>query len=393
MIARRIRQQLLADLESKMVLLSGPRQCGKTTLASGLVAEGDGAYYNWDAAPDRLTIQKRALDFERPLWVFDELHKFRRWRAFLKDLSDSYRRSKRILVTGSARLDLYGRGGDSLQGRYFGHRLHPITWSELHGFAFTQTQAIPELPNKPGGGDLDAYLRHGGFPEPLLAGSDRTAARWRLSYGERLVREEVRSLEQVRELERLELLYDRLGDVAGGVLSVESLREDLEVAFETARSWLAILERLDAVFRVTPFGPPRIKSVKKQPKLYFWDWPRCNVEGARFENMIALHLLRTVHWAEDVEGEKLQLRYFRHREGRDAREVDFVLLRRGRPWLALEAKLSESELAPGLRYLVERVRVPHAFQVVLTGRERRLEDIGSTQVRVVSAQRLLSNLP
>jgi hypothetical protein len=115
--------------------------------------------------------------------------------------------------------------------------------------------------------------------------------------------------------------------------------------------------------------------------------------GARFENMIALHLLRTMHWAEDVEGEKLQVRYFRHREGRDAREVDFVLLRGGRPWLALEAKLSESELAPGLRYFVERVRVPHAFQVVLTGRERRLEDIGSTQVRIVSAQKLLSNLP
>lgn len=391
MIPRRIDNVLRDDLQQKMVLLSGPRQCGKTTLVRRLVLPGEGVYYNWDSAPDRLTIQKRALDFDRTLWVFDELHKFRRWRAFLKDLSDSYRGQKHILVTGSARLELYGHGGDSLQGRYFPHHLHPLTWSEWQGVEFSQTSDIPQLPSPSPGSGIEDLLRLGGFPEPLLSGSDRAAARWRLAYGERLLTEEVTSLERVREIERLELLFDRLADVAGGILSMNSLREDLEVAFETVRSWIGILERLDAVFRLAPFGPPRIKSVKKEQKLYFWDWARCSTEGARFENLVAMHLLRTVDWAADVEGERLQLRYFRHREGH---EVDFVVLKAGKPWLATEAKLADSELAAGLRYFVERAQPAFAFHVVLRDpRERRLADIGRTQVRIVSAARLLANLP
>jgi predicted AAA+ superfamily ATPase len=390
-VERRGAGAIAADLPRKMVLLSGPRQSGKTTLVRALVDAGGGRYYSWDAPADRLAIQKRQLDLERRLWAFDELHKFRRWRAFLKDLSDSHARERQLLVTGSARLEMYGRGGDSLQGRYLPHHLHPLTYSELCGLPFGEIADIPHLGTSPPAREIEDLLRLGGFPEPLLSGSDRTAARWRLAYGARLVQEEVASLEQVRELERIELLFDRLGDVAGGILSINSLREDLEVAFETARNWIAILERLDAVFRLSPYGGPRIKAVKKEQKLYFWDWARCLSEGARFENMLALHLLRAVHWAADIEGEKLQLRYFRHRAGQ---EVDFVVLRGRRPWLAVEASLSDSELAAGLRYFVERTRPEFAFQVVLNdARERRLPDIGPTRVQVVSAARFLANLP
>ncbi|MBI5481801.1 MAG: ATP-binding protein [Deltaproteobacteria bacterium] len=391
-IERRVAQPIAADLPDKMVLLSGPRQCGKTTLVKALVDAQEGRYYSWDRAPDRLAIQKRNLDFDRTLWAFDELHKFRRWRAFLKDLTDSFGRERQLMVTGSARLETYGHGGDSLQGRYLPHHLHPVTYSELCGLPFGVISDIPLLGNAPPARrDLGDLLRRGGFPEPLLAGSDRAAARWRLAYGARLVEEEVASLEQVRELERIELLFDRLSDVAGGLLSINSLRADLEVAFETARSWIAILERLDAVFRLPPYGSPRIKAVKKEQKLYFWDWARCSSDGARFENLLALHLLRAVHWAADVEGEKLQLRYWRHRAGR---EVDFVILRGRRPWLAVEAKLTESDLAPGLRYFIERLQPEVAFQVVLDpARERRLPDIGGARVEVVSAARFLANLP
>lgn len=179
--------------------------------------------------------------------------------------------------------------------------------------------------------------------------------------------------------------------MAGGLLSINSLREDLEVSFETVRSWLAILERLDAVFRVPPYGPPRIKAVKKEQKLYFWDWARCATEGARFENLVAMHLLRAVDWAADVEGEKLALRFFRRREGG---EVDFVVLRGGKLWLAIETKLTDDDLAPSLRYFIERARPPFALQVVLRNvRERRLPDLGRTEVRVIAASRLLANLP
>ncbi len=392
MIDRRIAPALRADLGSKMVLLSGPRQCGKTTLVRRVADEERGLYLNWDDAADRRSIQRMAFDLDPTLWVFDELHKFRRWRNFLKGLYDTHHSAHRLLVTGSARLDLYGRGGDSLQGRYFAHHLHPLTGSEIVGRPLVPIAELPDLPRDPLPQDtLEALLVLGGFPEPFLTGSEKAAARWRLGYGERLVQEEVRSLEQVREIDRVELLFDRLGTAAGGILSINSLREDLEVAFETARRWVAILERLDAIVRIPPYGPPRIKSVKKEQKLYFWDWARAESEAARFENLVALHLLRLVHWVRDVDGEKLDVRYFRTRMGH---EVDFLLLRSGRPWLAIEVKLAEQDIDAGLRYLLERVAVPHAFQVHLRGRrERRVPDIGRSRVRQVSGARLLANLP
>lgn len=392
MLERRIQREIERDLAEKMVLLSGPRQCGKTTLVRGIARAQKGNYLSWDDAGERRLIQTLGFDFDAPLWVFDELHKFRRWRGFLKGLYDTHHERQRILVTGSARLELYGRGGDSLQGRYFAHHLHPFTAAEVARRAPVALDRIPELPESPVPADLlDGLLELGGFPEPFLSGSARQAARWRLGYAARLVQEEVRSLEQIRELERVELLYERLGAVAGGILSINSLREDLEVAFETVRSWLSILEKLDAIFRISPYGPPRIKAVKKEQKLYFWDWPRAESEAARFENLLALHLVRLVDWARDVEGEKLELRYFRSRMGH---EVDFVLLRRGKPWLIIEAKLSEQPLDSGVRYLLERVPVPFAFQVHLRGgRERRAVDVGKSVVRHVSAARLLANLP
>jgi predicted AAA+ superfamily ATPase len=379
-------------LAKKMVLLSGPRQCGKTTVVREITEKQDGSYLSWDAPADRRHIQRGEVDLDSPLWTFDELHKNRRWRAFLKGLYDTHHEHHRILVTGSARLDLYGRGGDSLQGRYFGHHLHPLTASEIARRNFEGLDALPDLANEPIPSDvLRALSTLGGFPEPFLSGSAKEAARWRLGYADRLVHEDVRELEQVRELDRIELLYDRLGAVAGSVLSINSLREDLEVAFETVRSWIAILERLDAVFRISPYGPPRIKSVKKEQKLYFWDWTRAESEAARFENLVALHLLRLTHWARDVEGEKLELRYFRTRAGH---EVDFLLLRAGKPWIAIEAKLAEQPLDAGLRYLLHRVPVPHALQVhARGGRERRVSDVGKSRVRHVTAARLLANLP
>ncbi len=392
MIARRITPQLRADLGKKMVLLSGPRQCGKTTIVRAIAKEERGLYLNWDDVASRRAIQRLDFDLGPELWVFDELHKFRRWRNFLKGLYDTHHEQHRILVTGSARLDLYGRGGDSLQGRYFAHHLHPLTASEAAGRDLTALDEIPELPQDPAPADiLDSLLALGGFPEPFLSGSQKEAARWRLSYGARLVREDVRDLENIKALDQIELLYDRLGAVAGSVLSINSLREDLEVAFETVRNWIAILERLEAVFRIPPYGPPRIKSVKKEQKLYFWDWMRAESEAARFENLVALHLLRLVHWARDVEGEQLELRYFRTRAGH---EVDFLLLRNRRPWVAIEAKLSEQELDAGLRYLIDRVPVPYAFQVSRHGgRERLVASSGKSRVRHVSAARLLASLP
>jgi uncharacterized protein len=394
LIGRRLLPALEVDLGKKMVLLSGPRQCGKTTLALSLVKKHGGAYYAWDDPRARRKILHFAPELDRQLWAFDELHKYRRWRGFLKGLFDAYHpEGKRILVTGSARLELYGRGGDSLQGRYFGHHLHPFTLSEILGLGAIELDSIPRLDARaPKGAEaaLHALLRFGGFPEPFLSSSETEARRWRLGYGERLVQEEVRALEQVQEIERLELLFERLSDVAGSILSINSLREDLEVSFATVKKWITILERLDAVFRIPPFGPAKIKSVKKEQKIYFWDWARASSEAARFENLLAVHLLRLVHWIEDLHGERAELRYFRNRLGH---EVDFVLLRRGKPWMAIEAKLSDGPLAAGLRYLIERVDIPFAFQVFLHGAEGRHERGGPKAAIAVPAARFLANLP
>jgi hypothetical protein len=392
---RRITPYVEQDLREKMVFVAGPRQCGKTTLAKEILERWGGSYYNWDVDEHRQLIRRAAIDEASRLWVFDELHKNRRWRNWLKGLYDLHGTSHAILVTGSARLDAYSRGGDSLQGRYFSYRLHPFTFSELAGLPAPRgADEIPELPrtpNKDAESLLGDLVELGGFPEPLLSGSVRRANRWRLGYGARLVREEVASLENLRDLERLELLYDRLPDTVGSVLSINSLREDLEVAFETARNWLRVFDRLYATFRVAPFGPPRIKAVKKEQKLYLWDWPRVSSAGARFENLIALHLLRLVHWLEDVEGEKSELRYFRTPMGH---EVDFVVLRRRKPWLAVETKLGERPLDRGLKYLLERVRIPFAFQVSLEGtRDWRSNNINGCRVSLLPAARFLANLP
>ncbi len=378
-----------------MVLLVGPRQCGKTTLARAFLDETKGAYYNWDVDKHRVALRAGDLDPDALIWVFDEIHKYRQWRNWLKGQFDLHGKRKQILVTGSARLDVYHRGGDSLQGRFFLHRLHPLTLAEATGqmLPLEKLDKIPDapIPAPPGANEaLSQLLRLGGFPEPFQSGSDRLASRWRRSYGTTLVRQDIRDLENVRDLDKIELLFDRLPQCVGSVLSINSLREDLEVAFQTARNWVVILERTYAVFRVPPFVSPKIKAVKKEQKLYFWDWSRVDDQPARFENLLAVHLIRLCHWAEDVLGESLELRYFRDVVGH---EVDFVLLREKKPWLVVEAKSSDQPLDGGLKYLLERVRIPFAIQVTANGtRDVTLPAINGTHIRLMPAVRFLSQL-
>jgi len=394
-IPRRLEPVVTEDLRSKMVLIAGPRQCGKTTLAKRLLERLGGAYFDWDVRPHRLALQRYELPEDAPFWVFDELHKYRRWRSWLKGVYDLHGDRHAMLVTGSARLDAYRRGGDSLQGRYLMHHLHPLTLSELAGTPLpTSIDDIPKLPHRSEAvhrEGLEALLRFGGFPEPLLSGSPRRAARWRLGYDTRLVRQDLRDLRDLRDLATVEQLHDRLPDTVGSLLSLNALREDLEVAFETVRSWVRALEQLYAVFRVAPYGPPPIRAVKKSRKLYLWDWARVQDAGPRAENLVMLHLLRLVHWLRDVHGEPAELRFFRDTAGH---EVDAIVLRHGKPWLAVEVKLSDRPLDRGLRYLVQRVDIPWAFQVSLHGQaDRWLPDVGLNGVRMVPAERLLANLP
>jgi len=346
---RYIEPQVRQDLERKMVFVAGPRQVGKTTLARRLPGARAG-YLSWDIAEDRERILKRELPVSK-LWAFDEIHKYRSWRRFLKGLYDGRRPGQRILVTGSAKLDFYRYGGDSLQGRYHLLRLHPFSVRELG-------LRTPE--------ELRDLLTLGGFPEPFLGGSEVEARRWSREYRNRLVREDVAGLERIQDLGNLELLALRLPDLVGSPLSINALREDLQVSHKTVASWLKVLERMYAIFRLSPFGAPRIRAVKKEQKHYHLDWSLVPAEPARFENLVAAHLLKWVHFRQDVEGRELELRYFRDVDGR---EVDFVLLEDGRPRSLVECKLGDAPVSRGLRYLLERFRGCDAWQIALKGRK------------------------
>ena len=368
-ITRYLLPQVRKDLARKMVFVAGPRQVGKTTLAR-LLNGGSAGYLNWDVAKDRERILKGELPPGK-LWIFDEIHKYRGWRNYLKGLYDGRARGQRILVTGSARLDLYRFGGDSLQGRYHLLHLHPLSVAEL---GVKNTDGLLQL------------LTLSGFPEPFLSGSETEARRWSREYRTRLIREDVTSLERIQDLGHLELLMLRLPELVGSPLSINALREDLQVSHKSVSSWLGALERLYAIFRISPFAAPRIRAVKKEQKHYQLDWSLIPGEAARFENLVACHLLKWVHFEQDTAGRDLELRYFRDV---DRREVDFVVTERGHPVKFVECKWSDTDVDGGLRYLRAKFPSVEAWQISATGRKDYQTPDG---IRVSPAIELLKNL-
>ena len=338
-----------ADLRNKMVFLGGPRQVGKTTLALALLkpaAARQRSYLNWDDPAVRPRLLRGEIPAKQKLIVLDEIHKYPRWRNLVKGLYDSNRGQLSFLITGSARLDYYRRGGDSLHGRYHYHRLHPFSLREIN-----------QSPNQ---NDLKTLLKFGGFPEPLISGNTRVWRRWQRERLSRVIYEDVRDLENIREIGLLELLVEALPDRVGSPLSIKSLREDLGVAHETVERWVKILENMYVCFRVPPFGAPKIRAVKKEQKLYLWDWSQVATAGARFENLVACQLLKYCHHIEDTQGYAMDLRFIRDT---DRREVDFVVCRNKKPLFAVECKSGERNLNPAIRYFRERTNIPAFYQV------------------------------
>ncbi len=363
-----------------MVFVAGPRQVGKTTLARSLPG-AEAGYLNWDIAEDRERILRRELP-PAGFWVFDEIHKYRDWRNYLKGLYDARAATgtarhtgadagRRILVVGSARLDAYRFGGDSLQGRFHLLRLHPLSAAELG------LETAGEL------GDL---LRLGGFPEPYMSGSEVESRRWSREHRTLLIREEVTSLERIQDLGRLELLMLRLPGLVGSPLSINAVREDLQVSHKAVAGWLEAFERLYAVFRLSPFGAPTIRAVKKQQKHYHVDWSVVPEDPPRFENLVASHLLKWVHHQQDTQGLDLELRYFRDTDGR---EVDFVVTDRRQPLLCVECKWADGRLDKSLRYFKVRFPDCEAWQVSATGTRDYVTPEG---IRVAPALELLGRL-
>jgi len=346
--ARYLTPLVQEDLPEKMVFLGGPRQVGKTTFSLSLLGAGDRhhpAYLNWDVFADRQIILNSQLPAKQKLIVFDEIHKYTRWRNLVKGFYDKRAEGSQFLITGSARLDYYSKGGDSLHGRYHYYRMHPFTLPELDRFTKK---------------DEEALLRFGGFPEPLFRGSEKFMRRWRLARHQRVIYEDLRDLENIREMSLIELLLSLLPERVGSVLSVQSLREVLQTAHETVERWLTALENMYLVFRVAPYTAKQIRGVKKEKKLYFWDWATAPDEAARFENMVASHLLKYCHFIEDGEGYKMELKFLRDTDGR---EIDFLVLRNGKPEFAVECKTGEKQLSKRIEYFKSRLKIPEVYQV------------------------------
>jgi predicted AAA+ superfamily ATPase len=397
--SRYLDKWILDDLDKKMVFLAGARQVGKTSLALKILNLNPRhpAYMNWDRDSDRLRILKSQFPENAPQIVLDEIHKYRKWRNWIKGNFDTFRDSIHFLVTGSAKLDVYRRGGDSLQGRYFFYRLHPFTLAEwLDGSKKKEFDVGGDLEARPasitssGDEKYQKLMAFGGFPEPLFSNSERESRRWRYQYISRVFQDDLRSLEHILDLGTLMLLVDRLPSGIGSPLSINSLREDLNVAHKTVARWIGILENLYLVFRVYPFGHrsgfSKIRAVKKEAKLYFWDWARVEDMGARFENMVAVHLLKLCHFIEDTQGHPMELRYLRDT---DKREVDFVVMANKKPWFAVECKGSGTSPSASLLYFSDRIQIPYWYQLTHLPSPHRVRH---GAIRVRSAQEFLRQL-
>jgi hypothetical protein len=380
--------------ERQMVLVSGPRQVGKTTTCGAL----GGVYLNFDNSDDRRLLLRgpgalaERLELDRlqatpPLVVFDELHKYGRWKTLLKGFFDTYGDRVRIAVTGSAKLDVYRRGGDSLMGRYFLYRMHPFSVAEL-----LRADVPADVVNAPAPiteAEWQALWSHGGFPEPFLRRDPRFSRRWRRLRHELLAKQDVRELTRVEELATLETLMRILNERSGAQLVYANLASELGVAVDTVRRWVDLLCRLHVGFLVRPWFANVAKALRKEPKWFLRDWSGIDELGARAETLIACHLLKAVEGWTDLGLGEFELRYLRDKQ---KREVDFLVVRDQKPWLLVEVKSSDTMLPPALAYFQAQTKAPHAVSAVV---ELPFEDVScfaSSRPMVVPARTLLSQL-
>ncbi len=349
---------MLRDLKKKMLFLAGPRQVGKTTLAKALLSKfpyknsQKGLYLNWDFDEDREIILNKKWDTTHRVIVFDEFHKYPHWKTWIKGVYDKQNSLHHFILTGSARMDVYMDGGDSLMGRYHYWRLHPITLDERPPkMTFQET--------------LKRLMSVGGFPEPFLGGNEQEARRWRRARLQKVLQEDIRDLEFIKKTQDLQLFLGLLRRRVGGMVVLSQLARDVQISPRTAKLWLLALNRMYVCFSVKAYTYKLARAVQKPLKVYFFD--NADVvcgkdEGARFENLVAVHLLKKLHYLEDSRGWDMDLKFLRDKEGR---EVGFVVLKNQTLFALVETKLSDDKLSPSLKYYSAKLNPQHAMQIVL----------------------------
>lgn len=378
----------------QMALVSGPRQVGKTTTCR----EVADSYLNWDNVDDRrqllagpasiaATLELERLRAKPPVAVLDELHKYSKWKGLLKGLFDTYGDRAKWIVTGSSRLDVFRRGGDSLMGRYLLYRMHPWSVAEC---LYTD---LPENPVRPPSeikaADWDALWTHGGFPEPFLKRDVRFTRRWRLLRHEQLSREDLRDVTHVQDLGTIEVLMRILEERSGQQLVYSNLATEIGMSVDTIRRWVDLLGRLHFGFLVRPWFKNVTKSLRKEPKWYLRDWSGVSDVGAQSETLVACHLLKTVEGWTDLGLGKFELHYLRDKL---KREVDFLVSRDGKPWFLVEVKQADRSLSSSLAHFQSETKAPHAFQVVIDLPFEAADCFAHLQPLVVPAKTFLSQL-
>lgn len=353
---RYLEEDIKKDFKDKIVILSGPRQIGKTTLSRQLVSSY--AYLNYDSTADRKIIKKEEWSRDVELVILDELHKMKNWKSWIKGIYDTEGIPPALLVTGSARLETYRKGGDSLAGRYFSYRLHPLSVKEICSF-------LNESPKNA----LDNLIKFGGFPEPYLKNDESFAKRWRRTHVDTIIREDLLDLEKVRDIKSIEILVDLLRARVGSPTSYSSLANDLQVSVHTVRHWLQILENLCVIFPVRPYHKNIARSLLKEAKYYLYDAGAVDGDlSAKLENVVALALLRELHLLEDTIGSKVSLHYLRDRE---KNEVDFLTIIDGKSALMVEVKVSDDNFSKSLYRFHNFLKDAKPVQIVYTLKRRK----------------------
>ena len=353
--------------DRQMAFVAGPRQVGKTTTCRDLAD----VYLDWDNEDHRALIlagpaavaAHAGLDrlAEQPVRiVFDELHKYRRWKQFLKGFFDTYEAHVRIMVTGSSRLDVYRKGGDSLMGRYFLYRMHPLSVGELCRPAPPDGTLTPAA--QLAEADWQTLWEHGGHPEPFQKRSSRFSLRWRELRMHQLLREDIRDMTAIQDLDQLAVMARLLSERSSDQLIYSSLAKQVRVSENTVRSWMATLCSLHYGFVVRPWHRNISKALRKEPKWFLRDWSGIADVGKRTETFCACHLLKVVEGWTDLGLGVFELRYIRDTQ---KREVDFVVIRDGNPWFLVEAKHGDAGLSPHLAYFQKQTGAQHAFQVAM----------------------------
>jgi len=356
-IKRALVEHIKTYLPEKMILLSGPRQAGKTYLSKHQIYSSH-IYLNFDDEDDRIMLREKSWPRDARLIIFDELHKMDQWKRWLKGIFDKEGTYPQILVTGSARMDAFKKGGDSMAGRYIGFRLHPLSLKELN------MGAKKDL--------LKQMIKLGPFPEPFLKSREVFSKVWRKNHLDLILKEDLLDLGKVVQLKKIAILVQLLSERVGSNISYKSLAKDLQVSSPTIKHWLQILEDLYVVFRVTPRSRDISKSILKAPKYYFYDTGRVRAGmGAKLENIVASHLLKRNHYLEDTQGEYINLFYIRDKEGR---EVDFAIEREGHLEYLIEIKTSDAQLFKPLAYFKNKLNPQSCIQLVFDLPRRKNHD-------------------